>query len=147
MDDFDTWWNEYPRKVSKGQARKAYSRAIKLVDAKVLLEGVKRYKSEREHEDPRYTKHPATWLNGECWEDSPCAKMDASFGGSDRDRKLAQIKDAIERKNALADKRWAEREAARLELPLPDADYRPTGGVFDAQVEDDGAVEGNGFPI
>ena len=25
----------------------------------------------RAGEDPRYTKHPATWLNGNCWEDEP----------------------------------------------------------------------------
>jgi hypothetical protein len=32
-----------------------------------------RYAAERTGEDDKYTKHPATWLNAECWKDAPTA--------------------------------------------------------------------------
>lgn len=30
-----------------------------------------RYAAQRDDEDPRFTKHPATWLQGKCWLDEP----------------------------------------------------------------------------
>jgi hypothetical protein len=34
-----------------------------------MLNGAMRYAAERTGQDQRYTKHPATWLNGQCWKD------------------------------------------------------------------------------
>jgi hypothetical protein len=51
-------------------ARKAFAVAIKRgVDPEVMIAGAKRYAVERNEQDPKYTKHPATWLNAGCWED------------------------------------------------------------------------------
>jgi hypothetical protein len=36
-----------------------------------LVAGAMRYGAERAGQDERYTKMPATWLNGECWLDEP----------------------------------------------------------------------------
>ncbi|OKO71893.1 hypothetical protein AC630_31760 [Bradyrhizobium sp. AS23.2] len=36
-----------------------------------MLNGAMRYAAERTGQDPKFTKHPATWLNGECWKDEP----------------------------------------------------------------------------
>lgn len=69
--DFDEFWKLYPKKVGKQTAVKAYRRARKSVEADVLLGAVKRYATERAGQDPTYTKHPATWLNGGHWEDDP----------------------------------------------------------------------------
>lgn len=65
---FEAWWRQYPRKVGKGAARKAYERVVKAGKATPddLLGGLARY-----HPDPKFTKHPATWLNAECWLDEP----------------------------------------------------------------------------
>ena len=30
-----------------------------------------RYAAERTGQDAHWTKHPATWLNNECWKDEP----------------------------------------------------------------------------
>jgi len=35
------------------------------------IAGAQRYAVERQGQPPKYTKHPATWLNGGCWEDDP----------------------------------------------------------------------------
>lgn len=70
-DDFGVWWLAYPRRVGRGQAEKAYRAALKLTNAATLLAGAERYAADKRGEDPRYVKHPATWLNGKCWLDEP----------------------------------------------------------------------------
>jgi hypothetical protein len=68
---FDRFWSVYPKKVAKLAARKAFEQAISKhgVDPERLIEGAKRYAAERAGQDPKYTRNPATWLNGGCWED------------------------------------------------------------------------------
>ncbi|MDX0276728.1 DUF1376 domain-containing protein [Sinorhizobium meliloti] len=71
-DEFDRdFWPVYPRKVGKGQAIKAYRAARKRASAEEITSGAKRYASDRSGQDPSFTKHPATWLNGQCWLDEP----------------------------------------------------------------------------
>lgn len=70
-DRFDEFWCEVPRKIGKGQARRAWSAALKKADADTIISGVRRYAAERRGEDQKFTAHPATWLNGERWEDEP----------------------------------------------------------------------------
>lgn len=67
---FEEFWKAYPRKVAKGAARSAFGRALKKVDAAALVAGARSYADDPARK-PDYTKHPATWLNGECWEDQP----------------------------------------------------------------------------
>jgi len=69
--DFEAWWLQYPRRVSKGAARKAYDKARKSATAEELELGAMRYAAVRTSEDPTYTKHPSTWLNNKCWLDEP----------------------------------------------------------------------------
>jgi len=66
---FDRWYPAFPRKAGKGQARRAFTAALGKATIEVLVAGAERYAAERANEDPKYTKHPATWLNGECWLD------------------------------------------------------------------------------
>jgi len=68
---FEAWWLQYPLKVSKGHARRAYKCIIRSGKATVeeLLAGVLRYAAERDGKDPKYTKHGTTWFSGECWRD------------------------------------------------------------------------------
>jgi hypothetical protein len=69
--DFEAWWLQYPRKRSKGAARKAYDKARKSATAEELELGAMRYSAMRSSEDPTYTMHGATWLNKQCWLDEP----------------------------------------------------------------------------
>jgi hypothetical protein len=68
---FEEWWSLYPKRVSKGAARKVFERIIKkkLAPVEELKRGAMRYAASVA--DPKYVKHPATWLNGECWLDEP----------------------------------------------------------------------------
>lgn len=64
---FDDFWAVYPLKKSKGFARAAWQRAVKKEDPIVIIEAAMRYAQTAE---PPYIKHPATWLNAECWADA-----------------------------------------------------------------------------
>lgn len=65
----EEFWPAYPRKDDKGRARKAFLSVMKSKKATVdeLVNGAMRYAAEREGEDPKFTKQPATWLNAEAW--------------------------------------------------------------------------------
>lgn len=68
---FDRFWEAYPRATAKGQARTAWGAAVKSAGSiETVIEGAERYRDDPNRED-RYTKHPATWLRGECWADPP----------------------------------------------------------------------------
>jgi len=77
---FEEWWSLYPKHVSKGDARKVYEHITKseLATVEQLKLGVMRYAHERTGQDPKFTKHAATWLNGECWTDEPAQQSAAS---------------------------------------------------------------------
>jgi biotin operon repressor len=66
---FDQLWALYPRKVGKGQARKAFKAASKKADFYDLLPKLMDYVQTLEGKDKQYIPHLATWLNGERWED------------------------------------------------------------------------------
>ena len=66
---FDQLWEMYPRKVGKGQARKAYVAASKKIDFFDLLPKLEAYVSTLDGKDKQYMPHLATWLNGERWAD------------------------------------------------------------------------------
>lgn len=65
-DGFEEFWSAYPRKTSKGTARKAYVSALRKAPADRILAGVRRY---RFSDEQKFIPHPTTWLNGERWAD------------------------------------------------------------------------------
>ncbi|MFJ5532385.1 hypothetical protein [Streptomyces sp. NPDC093261] len=73
-DTFDVFWSAYPRKVAKANALKAWQKLIKKgVDPQKIIAGACRYRDDprRLQADVKYTAHPATWLNGERFNDEP----------------------------------------------------------------------------
>lgn len=70
-DKFNKWYEIYPNKKSKINAKKAFEKALNKTTFETLLSGVEKYKKEIEikNTEKRYIKHPSTWLNQECWED------------------------------------------------------------------------------
>lgn len=61
----------YPRKKSPQRAKAAIAKALSRAKFDVIQAGLLRYVDERKGQDPTYTKHPATWFNGDCWADEP----------------------------------------------------------------------------
>ena len=67
--EFDDWWKHYPRKVGKGQARKAYRAARKKTTPETLTSALAAQRSILLARGERFCPHAATWLNGERWDD------------------------------------------------------------------------------
>lgn len=66
-EQFEAFWRAYPRRVSKGTARTAFDKALRKTTLSVMLAAITDY--VRNKPDWVDFKHPATWLNGECWDD------------------------------------------------------------------------------
>ena len=68
-DDFDAFWAVYPRKVGKGDAKKAFAKVKAPVS--VLIDAVNMQKQSQQwlRNDGQYIPNPATWLNQGRWED------------------------------------------------------------------------------
>jgi len=66
---FDQLWEMYPRKVGKGQARKAFKAASKKIEFYDLLPKLMDYVETLNGKDKQYMPHLSTWLNGERWAD------------------------------------------------------------------------------
>ncbi len=69
--NFDEFWNLYPRKKSPGLARRAFKTAMKKVSFEDLMSGLESYVAtiRANGTEERFIKHPSSWLNGECWAD------------------------------------------------------------------------------
>lgn len=66
--EFDRFWAAYPRREAKGPARKAWDKAILRADPDRILAAAETYR-DQPGRDPKFTAHPATWLNGDRWLD------------------------------------------------------------------------------
>ena len=67
---FNIFWDVYPRKESKLNAKKAFDK-IKpdrdLVDT--MIQSVQRWKMSKQWQDSQFIPYPASWLNQRRWED------------------------------------------------------------------------------
>ena len=68
-ETFAAWWDDYPKKIGKGQAVKAYKAALKKADADMILAGLRRHLPLWERTERQFIPNPSTWLNGERWDD------------------------------------------------------------------------------
>ncbi|MGW6703563.1 hypothetical protein ACWGDE_01535 [Streptomyces sp. NPDC054956] len=72
LEAFGAFWSNYPLKKAYEDAKKAWIAAIERgADPKRMVDGAQAYARERRDQDPKFTKHPATWLNKGCYDDEP----------------------------------------------------------------------------
>jgi hypothetical protein len=72
--EFEGFWEVYPLKAGKKDARAAFLKARKKIEFTDLLAAVRRIPAPS---DPKYYPHASTWLNGERWNDAPPSKLTA----------------------------------------------------------------------
>ena len=70
-DDFAEFWERYPRKVAKPNAKKAYDKARKSHDHDQIMFGLSQHLPGLVAKDTQFIPHAATWLNGERFNDEP----------------------------------------------------------------------------
>lgn len=71
---FEAFWQAYPsvRKCKKGDAARAWAKAVKIASEQVLIEAAKEY-AESPLGSGEYSAMPSTWLNSRMWEDDRAA--------------------------------------------------------------------------
>lgn len=102
-DLFNEFWEFYPRKVEKLEARRAFAKAAKEVEPCVLVEGAQRLAKDPNLPEKNFIPYPASWLRAGGWTNEPYPE---------------RIMSAEEKKKIEADqaqrRRDADREASRL---------------------------------
>ncbi len=83
---FLSFWQAYPRKIGKGEARVAFARACRKEDANTIVQAAIAYAKHCEElgTESQFRPHPSTWLNQERWDDDlegeKAASKKQSFG-------------------------------------------------------------------
>jgi len=68
-DDFDAFWAVYPRKVGKGDAKKAFAKVKAPVSVLIAAVNTQKQSQQWLRNNGQYIPNPATWLNQGRWED------------------------------------------------------------------------------
>ena len=73
QEDFEKFYSNYPRKVGRGNAEKAFAKLNANEQQKVIAfvktDIFQNYMSSQVSERGDFRPHPASWLNGKRWED------------------------------------------------------------------------------
>jgi DNA-binding IscR family transcriptional regulator len=68
VNEFETFWKQYPRHEGKASAEKAYLKALKKISHSELVKALERYKAHNQKHSIIFA-HAASWLNAERWAD------------------------------------------------------------------------------
>jgi len=68
-DSFETFWKLYPKRVGKGNASKAWKKAIKISSPEKIIESVEKQLAFQLTGEDEFLPYPATWLNQNRWGD------------------------------------------------------------------------------
>ena len=72
-DEFEKFWNMYPRRDDKKKAQTAWSK-LKKADKEEALKGLKTQLPDLSSREKRFIPLPSSWLNGMRWQDEGAAK-------------------------------------------------------------------------
>ena len=70
--DFDAFWTAYPRKMAKGDARKAWKQTESFrppIDDVLKALNAQRRSEQWTRDNGQFIPYPATWLRAERWDD------------------------------------------------------------------------------
>jgi hypothetical protein len=83
-DGFEDWWRHVPKKVEKQAARKAFDAILKKGASTFpeLMNGIQRYAAACEGKEPKFIKHPTTWLSKGCWSDEEAPETERHVTGA-----------------------------------------------------------------
>lgn len=68
---FDHFWEVWPKRVAKADARRAWLKAVKKTDPAEIISAASEYAASPFRPEMKFIPMPATWLNGERWLDDP----------------------------------------------------------------------------
>lgn len=68
-NEFERFWDLYPRKVDKKKAYKSFKTSLKTHSLQNILEGTEKYAKQVQKTEKQFIKHPTTFLNNESFID------------------------------------------------------------------------------
>ena len=72
---FPDFWEAYPRKLDKKKSEEIFNRITKAGEnPEAIIAGAKAYRLSCAGSEQKFIKHPTTWLNGRCWENTYAAE-------------------------------------------------------------------------
>ncbi|MCP4640625.1 MAG: hypothetical protein GY851_09340 [bacterium] len=116
-ESFNEFWEHYPHRVGKKAARKAWAAAKDKPDLPALLNALDRAKRSKQWADG-FIPHPATWLNGERWNDEPQKAPAAQCRPDPRDGLAAALYD---KPDAPAPEPMTREELAEIDRQVAEA--------------------------
>ncbi len=78
MDDFESFWKAWPKRVAKADARRAWAQTARVrPELKVILDAIKAQSQTEQwmRGNGQFIPYPATWLRGERWDDELEVKL------------------------------------------------------------------------
>lgn len=107
---FEEFWKEYPRKVDRAKALRAFKSALNRAEFEQILAGTIAYRNDANRK-PEFTKYPATWLNADAWENEIAPSPDSEAAERARLRR--------EREKAATDQFLAEQRQLEANVTGP----------------------------
>lgn len=68
-EQFNNFWEKYPRKTAKVPARRAFPKAMMKISFNELIEKLDYFIDVHKHTKQQFLPHASTWLNQERWND------------------------------------------------------------------------------
>lgn len=108
-DEFNEFWDVYPKKVDKAPAFKAFMKAADKHGARTIIDGAARFANDPNLPfDKTFIKYPATWLNALGW-------LEGALPERERTKEeLEALRVAQSRKKADADKAYTDKLLAEM---------------------------------
>jgi hypothetical protein len=110
---FEEFWKEYPRKVDRAKALRAFKSALTRSTFEQILAGAIAYRNDTMRK-PEFTKYPATWLNADSWENEIAPSPDSEAAERARLRR--------EKERAATEEYLAQQRALTAE-PAPTCEH------------------------
>jgi hypothetical protein len=105
QNEFEIFWDLYPRKIGKGAALKSFLRALESEGWEKIHAGTQRLSQDSNLPDTQFIPYPATWLNREGWNDDPYPE-----------RKLTKEQEAERATKQAAERRERDRQKSLEEI-------------------------------
>jgi hypothetical protein len=111
---FEDFWNTYPRKVEKLDAKKAFAKAF-AQHGPVILDGVQRLAADPNLPPKQFIPYPASWLRAGGWTNEPYPERELTA-----EEKAEREREARERRRAreLEEQRRVREERERQEREI-----------------------------
>lgn len=100
---FNEFWKEYPVKLDKAKAFRAFRSALKRTNFEDILAGAIAYRNDPTRK-PEFTKYAATWLNADAWENAATLPEVRQASEDKRAKELARSKEFLREQAELQKK-------------------------------------------